>query len=157
MTNPNNLCIFTGVIPTSDKIRYEYYKDESYSRMNVFLNVRRNWKKKDDEYYANDLIKFVAFGPSANYLNEYVERGNTIQLVGSIEKEDDYEKDGEKRYGQLYLKVDSVSKIRTGDDGKNTTTQTPKLSMSSATNKPKLSSFNTKSTFNLSGFKKPLF
>ena len=113
MSNPCNVCVLTGKIPTTDKIRYDYTDNAeniSRCRMNGYVNVRRNYKKKDEQYYPNDLIKFVVFGPSAKYMNQYVSRGDTVQMTGSIEKEDDFEKDGQKFYGQLVLVVDSVSK-----------------------------------------------
>lgn len=113
MSNPCNVCVLTGKIPTTDKIRYDYTdnaENVSRCRMNGYINVRRNYKKKEEQYYPNDLIKFVVFGPSAKYMNQYVERGDTVQMTGSLEKEDDFEKDGQKFYGQLVLVVDSVSK-----------------------------------------------
>lgn len=124
MTNPNNTCVFTGTIPTTDKLRYEFYNDDeniSRCRMNGYINVKRNYKKKDEEYYPNDLIKFVVFGPSARYMDQYVKRGDVVTLAGSIEKEPDYEKDGQKYYGQLFLRVEGVSKpvFNNTDDSNN--------------------------------------
>lgn len=136
MTNPNNTCVFTGTIPVTDKLKYDYHHDDenvSRCRMNGYINVRRNYKKKDEEYYPNDLIKFVVFGPSAKYMNDYVQRGDIVTLVGAIEKEPDYEKDGQKYYGQLFLRVEGVSKpvFNNPDSNKDISSSTEKSSLKS--------------------------
>ena len=109
MSNPRNTITVVGRIPDTDKIRFEYINKSGEEDKGVFMgsiSVRRAWKKKDDQYYPEDLIPFKAFGKAANYVNQYVHRGDTVAIVGELRKDDDYVVEGEKRYGQLYLHVD---------------------------------------------------
>ena len=117
MANPANVCLFTGRIPTTDKLKYEFHDGGAESRLHRMagcISVRRNFKKKDEQYYPEDLIFFTAFGTTAKYLNDYVKRGDTVQMVGSLEKSDDWvDKDGNSHSGNFYLKVESVNKVVT--------------------------------------------
>lgn len=108
--NAQNVVMLIGRIPNTDKIKYEYAKESS--RLNGFISVRRSYKKKGEQYYKEDLLKFVAFGPTANYLGDYVNKGDTISLTGSLEVSDNWvDENNITHYGQPYIKVDAATKI----------------------------------------------
>lgn len=111
--NSNNTVNLAGRIPDTEKLPFKYYpgKDDEKSSgiFRGMISVRRAYKKKDDEYYPEDLIPFVAFGVKAKYINDYINRGDNVTMCGEIRREDDYEdKDGNLKSGGLALYVDDV-------------------------------------------------
>ena len=108
--NTQNVVILTGRIPQTDKIKYEFTsgEDVSKNRLNGYVSVRRAYKKKDEQYYKEDLLKFVAFGQTATYLSNNANKGDTVQLVGSIEVSDNWvDENNVTHYGQPYIRVDA--------------------------------------------------
>ena len=112
--NPRNIASFIGIIPDTDKIKFEF-KENSEEAKNCFrgnLSVRRNYKKADEQYYPTDLIPFTAFGKTASFINQYINRGDTVCVSGAIQISDNYtNKEGITVYGSPYLYVESISKI----------------------------------------------
>lgn len=134
--NTQNVVILTGRIPNTDKIKYEFTQGEetSKNRLNGYVSVRRSYKKKDEPYYKEDLLKFVAFGQTATYLSNTVNKGDMIQLVGSIEVSDNWiDENNVTHYGQPYIKVDTGTKVYTASDNKTANNVT---SSTSTTNTP---------------------
>lgn len=111
--NPRSVVIITGIVPKSDKIKYEF-KEGADDKQNFIwgsLSVQRSYKKPDEQYYPNDLINYRAFGKTADYMHQYVRRGDIITLQGELRISDNYEKDGRTVYGTPYVHVDTVAKI----------------------------------------------
>lgn len=116
--NANNMCSFVGRIPDTDKIKYEFHepkKDGGTPWMSGSVSVRRTRKaNKDDKYAPDDLIPFKVWGKSAEYMNDYVKRGDYISISGELQQEDDWEDDeGNKHYGRWFINVDAVSGLGT--------------------------------------------
>lgn len=159
--NPNavNNCNFIGCIPNTDKLKYDYYQDAEPGRcrMNGFISVRRNFKKKDEQYYPQDLIPFTVFGASATYMHNNIARGDMVSMTGAIEKSADWkDSEGEIRRGQLFLNVAAVSKIyaegSSSNNGNNANANTsnaassaPKAAPSNPFLQPQFQSHTTKS------------
>ena len=119
--NPRNNVNLLGRIPDTDKIKFEFREgsDEAKNLMFGSLSVRRAYKKSDEQYYSEDLIPFRAFGKTATYINQYVQRGDTVCTSGELRLGDNYEKDGKIVYGTVYFLVENVTKI----NGKNSENQ----------------------------------
>ena len=112
--NANNNCSFVGRIPSTDKIKYDFHepkKDGGTPWMSGSVSVRRTRKaNKDDKYAPDDLIAFKVWGKSAEYMRDYVKRGDYVSISGELQQEDDWEdQDGNKHYGRWFINVDAVS------------------------------------------------
>lgn len=95
--NPFNVCTFIGHVPNHPSFKPSYVAgdDQKRSRYSAALSVRRNVKKQGEQYYPEDLIRFTAWGTSADFLNNYAPPGTTIAISGSLNV-DTVEKDGNK-------------------------------------------------------------
>lgn len=80
------------------------------------LSVRRNFKKAEDKYYPEDLINCKAFGHTAKFIKQYINTGDTLEIEGTLQKDDNYEKNGEIVYGQLFVNVQRVMFTPKGND-----------------------------------------
>lgn len=108
--NALNLVSFTGRIPSTDKIPFNYKdSEEAKSRFFSFMiSVRRAYKPKDAQYYEEDLIPVKAFGGAATP-GSWVKRGDTVQVVGELRRGEDWEdKNGETHRGQLEVIADQI-------------------------------------------------
>lgn len=101
MANAFNQCHFVGKIPVSDKIRYEFHEATNdkgtNARMNGCISVQRDRKPEGEQYYPEDLIPFVAWGKSAEFMEKYVKRGSVIALSGSLEVSTTEDDEGNRR------------------------------------------------------------
>ena len=122
---------------------WKYYpgNDTKKSMMSGLILVRRN-KKKDEQYAQEDKIPFVCWGHNADYLDKYCKRGDTIIMNGSMEFEENREKeDGSIQYGRLRLIANEVTNITTrkrddaNEGGAPATEQAPKASSNPLTNR----------------------
>ena len=115
--NPYNVCTFVGRIPTTDKIRYAYSEagESGRSRMNGAFSVKRNYKAKDEQYYKEDLINFVAFGTQADFMHNYIKRGDTISVIGSLQVDKIVDSDGNSR-SYTSIVIDNVRSVGNGSN-----------------------------------------
>lgn len=137
--NTQNVVTLTGRIPQTDKIKYEFTsgEDVSKNRLNGYVSVRRAYKKKDEQYYKEDLLKFVAFGQTATYLSNNANKGDTVQLVGSIEVSDNWvDENNVTHYGQPYIRVDAGTKVYGASDNRATTNNTTSTSTTNTSSVP---------------------
>ena len=108
--NALNLVSFTGRIPSTDKIPFNFKNsEEAKGRFFSFMiSVRRAYKPKDAQYYEEDLIPVKAFGGAATP-GSWIQRGDTVTVVGELRRGDDWEdKDGENHRGQLEVIADQI-------------------------------------------------
>lgn len=113
--NSFNCVTLIGRIPKTDKIRYEFHEatndDGTNARMNGCISVQRSRKQnKDDQYYPEDLIPFVTFGRTAEYMNNYVHLGDAIAMQGELEVNTVEGEDGGRRT-YYSVRVDTVKKL----------------------------------------------
>lgn len=125
--NPRNTVTIVGRIPATDKIRFEYINKTGEENKGVFMgsvSVRRSFKRKDDQYYPEDLINFKAFGKAADFIKNYIHRGDQVAISGELRRDDNYTNDeGKVVYGQLYLHVDVGGLTSIGNGSKNADTE----------------------------------
>lgn len=104
-----NVSVLNGKLPHFES-NYKAGEGEKASFMSWAISVQRAYKPADAKYYPEDLINFKAFGKTADFINNNFSQGDAINVVGRLQKDDDYEdSNGEKKRGQLYLLVNEVS------------------------------------------------
>lgn len=104
-----NHVTLNGRIPGFDPAVYNEGEDGKSSFLVWSVNVKREYKKDDEQYYPDDLIRIKAWGPKADFIMNYFEKGDGIIIEGRLQKDDDYEDDeGNERKGELFVLVESV-------------------------------------------------
>ena len=74
------------------------------------ISVKRDYKRPDEQYYPEDLIKFKAFGPKADFIMNNFAQGDGLIIIGKLQVEDNYtDKDGNEQKGGMVVMVDEVS------------------------------------------------
>jgi len=97
------------------------------SVVNLSVATSEQWKDKQtgEKKEATEWHKCVAFGNTANFINQYAQKGSTVHIIGRIRTRS-WEKDGVKRYATEII-VDSVELAR-GDSSGNGKQQSAKVS-----------------------------
>ena len=72
------------------------------------VSVKRDFKPADAQYYPEDLLNIKAFGPKADFINKFFAQGDGIVISGRLQRDDDYEKDGQTVKGQMYILVEDA-------------------------------------------------
>ena len=103
-----NQVILNGKIPHFEGT-FKAAEGEKKAFLSYAISVKRDFKPQDAQYYPEDLINFKAFGPKAEFINKQFSKGDGLILAGRLQKDDDYEKDGQIQKGQLFLLVENVS------------------------------------------------
>lgn len=103
-----NSVILNGKLPHFEG-NYKAGEGDKKSFLSWAVSVQRDFKPADAQYYPEDLINFKAFGPTADFINKNFAQGDGIVLSGRIQKDDDYEVDGETRKGQLFVLIEKAS------------------------------------------------
>lgn len=103
-----NVVVLNGRIPHFDPV-YRAKEGDKESFLMWNLAVKREVKPKDAQYYPEDLIRFKAWGAKADFIVNNFTKGDGIIITGKIQRDDDYEKDGEKKIGEMYVLVGTVS------------------------------------------------
>ena len=116
MATMNDCRLIGRIPPESFKNSFEYHEGKDNDPAKAFMSglicVRREFKPKDEQYYKDDVIPFKAFGRTATYLHDHVNRGDTVVLAGALLKDENWEdQDGNLHYGQLKLNVERATKI----------------------------------------------
>ena len=76
----------------------------------ITVAVGREYKNKQTNEYETDFFNLVAYGKTADYALQYLEKGDLVEIESQI-KNYKTEKDGETRYGNNYT-VRSINKLR---------------------------------------------
>lgn len=104
-----NKVILNGKLPRFEAI-YSKGEGEKKSYLTWCISVKRDYKKPDEQYYKEDLIKFKAFGPKADFIMNNFAMGDGLILEGKLQIEDDYtDKEGNAVKGQLFVMVDAIT------------------------------------------------
>lgn len=99
-----NKVILQGRIPFDLEIKNE--DDEKRAFLGFSLSVRRNYKPEGEEYYPEDLLYCKAFGKTAQFINQYFDKGDHIIIEGELRRDEDYEdENGNERKGQMYVHI----------------------------------------------------
>ena len=119
MANVRNSVTLIGYLPDPEKMgRAIEYREGAGDKNSMFrgkISVRRAFKGKDDDTYRYDYISFLAWGPTADYIHNYIHGGDQFVITGEIRISDNYEKDGKTVYGQPYVHVDNVTNLMPRD------------------------------------------
>lgn len=89
---------------------YTKGEGEKKSFLSWCISVKRDFKKPDEQYYPEDLLKFKAFGPKADFIMNNFAQGDGLIIIGKLQVEDDYtDKEGKSVKGGMVVMVDEVS------------------------------------------------
>lgn len=104
-----NKVLLNGRLPRFEG-NYTKGNESSKSFLSWCISVKRDYKKPDEQYYPEDLLKFKAFGPKADFIMNNFEQGDGLILIGKLQVEDDYtDKQGNQVKGGIVIMVDEVS------------------------------------------------
>ena len=81
-----------------------------YKVANFTIAIDREFSKDD----KTDFLDCEAWGKTAEFLLNYLKKGNLVAVVGRVLK-DSWEKDGEKRY-KTYISVDRIQSLGSKSD-----------------------------------------
>ena len=88
---------------------YKQGDGQKKSYLQWCISVKRNFKKPNEKYYPEDLIRFTAFGSTADYIMQYLKPGDGFIIEGTLQVSEDYtDKNGNAVKGQLYVLVDKA-------------------------------------------------
>lgn len=104
-----NKVIMNGRIPNFEATYYPQDGNKA-AFLSMSISVKRNFKKQDEQYYPEDLIRIKAFGSTATLINDYFKPGAGINIEGSLQRDDKYtdEATGEEKGGGLFVMVEKV-------------------------------------------------
>lgn len=104
-----NKVLLNGRLPRFEG-NYTKGNESSKSFLSWCISVKRDYKKPDEQYYPEDLLKFKAFGPKADFIMNNFGQGDGLILIGKLQVEDDYtDKQGNQVKGGMVIMVDEVS------------------------------------------------
>lgn len=104
-----NKVLLNGKLPRFEG-NYTKGEGDKKSFLTWCISVKRDYKKPDEQYYPEDLLKFKAFGPKADFIMNNFGQGDGLILIGKLQVEDDYtDKDGKTVKGGMVIMVDEVS------------------------------------------------
>ena len=125
MSSIRNMVHEVGYYPDPEKMgKSVSYKEGDGDKKKSFfrgkISVKRDFKDKDGNT-VYDFLPFKAFGSQADFIHNYAKGGDIIAIDGQLRMDDNYEKDGEVVYGQMYILADKVgiisSKNSDNEDG----------------------------------------
>lgn len=116
-----NKAILVGNIGQEPEIRYTGAGD---AVANFSVATSETWKDKNtgEKKEHTEWHRCVCFGKTAEYIGEYLHKGNKVYIEGNI-KTRSYDKDGEKRYA-TEIKVNQIINL-TQREGHGTHTPAP--------------------------------
>jgi len=124
--NSFNVCSFIGRVPTHEAFKPVYMpgdeQQQRRARYSATISVRRDRKKEGDKYYPEDLIRFTAWGPTADFLNKYAPQGTTIAITGSLNVDTVKGEDGSKHTYHTIM-VDSARIVYDSNSNNNSERQ----------------------------------
>lgn len=93
---PNfNQCIFIGHLCRDPEMRYTT-DNTPFTRSSIAVN--HTWKNKSNEKQEEVMfLDFVAFGKTAEVINQYFTKGKPIMLIGRLKLDKWQDKDGNNR------------------------------------------------------------
>lgn len=126
-----NRVIENGRLPRFEGT-YTKGEGDKKSFLSWCISVKRNYKKPDEQYYPEDLLRFKAFGPTADHIMTNFNQGDGLIIEGSLQVEDDYQdKAGNTVKGQMVIMVEKVNfadgRAVTGNGNVNAGTSAPKV------------------------------
>ena len=121
----NNI-VLEGKVPNFEST-YKVGEGDKKSFYSNSISVKRDFKKEDEKYYPEDLIRIKAFGTTADFLAKFFDKGAGITITGRLCKDDDYEdKDGNSQKGQYYVSVEHAYFPEAGNKKDNTSEESAK-------------------------------
>ena len=103
-----NKTVQIGRIPDfANSIKTSNLEDEKRAVVSFFLSVQKDYKKKDEKYFEDELFSYKAFGKSAQFIAKHFKPGDNVYVVSrpvaSVKKPDSDE------YYPMYFNVETIS------------------------------------------------
>lgn len=112
-----NKIILTGNLTRDPDVKYSGKGKNAKAVVNVDIAVNRKYKDEDGEY-PTDFFRVVAFGGTAEFIEEYVEKGCKIAVEGELRNNNYEDEDGNMVYrDQLIVNQVEILKFP-NQDGK---------------------------------------
>lgn len=83
--------------------------NDARSFAKLYVAVKRKYKNKEKNEYESDFLNFIAFGKTAEYILNYVRKGDLVNIEGNVQISS-YEKDGESKKSTQFI-IDTLSTI----------------------------------------------
>jgi single-strand DNA-binding protein len=83
--------------------------NDARSFAKLYVAIKRKFKNKQNNEYESDFLNFIAFGKTAEYILNYVRKGDLVNIEGNVQISS-YEKDGEKKSSIQFI-VDNLSTL----------------------------------------------
>ena len=83
--------------------------NDARSFSKLYVAVKRKYKSKEKNEYESDFLNFIAFGKTAEYILNYVRKGDLVNIEGNVQISS-YEKDGEKKSSIQFI-IDNISTL----------------------------------------------
>lgn len=83
--------------------------NDARSYAKLYVAVKRKYKNKEKNEYESDFLNFIAFGKTAEYILNYVRKGDLVNIEGNVQISS-YEKDGESKKSTQFI-IDTLSTI----------------------------------------------
>lgn len=138
-----NFMNISGRIPNSEKAGIHFYpaNGDKKAFMYGMLSVAHPYKKDSNNYPASNLFPFKAHANNAELINKFFKNGDSIELLGFIDKDDAYTtSSGEERDGQFFLNVTGfefpLPNNKKSDSSTDSPAQKQSLETRTATSKP---------------------
>ena len=83
--------------------------NDARSFAKLYVAVKRKYKNKQNNEYESDFLNFIAFGKTAEYILNYVRKGDLVNIEGTVQISS-YEKDGEKKTSIQFI-IENISTL----------------------------------------------
>ena len=83
--------------------------NDARSFAKLYVAIKRKYKNKQNNEYESDFLNFIAFGKTAEYILNYVRKGDLVNIEGTVQISS-YEKEGEKKSSIQFI-VDNMSTL----------------------------------------------
>lgn len=83
--------------------------NDARSFAKLYIAVKRKYKNKQNNEYESDFLNFIAFGKTAEYILNYVRKGDLVNIEGTVQISS-YEKDGEKKTSIQFI-IENISTL----------------------------------------------
>ena len=83
--------------------------NDARSFAKLYVAVKRKYKNKQNNEYESDFLNFIAFGKTAEYILNYVRKGDLVNIEGTVQISS-YEKDSEKKTSIQFI-IENISTL----------------------------------------------
>ena len=83
--------------------------NDARSFAKLYIAVKRKYKNKQNNEYESDFLNFIGFSKTAEYILNYVRKGDLVNIEGTVQISS-YEKDGERKTSIQFI-IENISTL----------------------------------------------